>query len=136
MKFIAKLEDVEFEDLLPDLPSSSKTRGEHYIDIDTDSAALKLTPKEKKPKILNLNGWMTAWNVYMQALLYYKPQLFHQLFSYQKNFCELAAKYRFDPCYSYDKDFRLSLAAQVSVNPKERSARWDEVNIELKKTDI
>ena len=74
---------------------------------------------------------MTAWNNYTQALLHYKPQMFYELFMYQKNFCMLAAKYKFEACYMYDKDFRLLIASQSSLHPGQRSAKWDLIQSDL-----
>ena len=34
-------------------------------------------------------------------------------------------------CYRYDKDFRLLVASQSSLNPEQRTARWESVHSEL-----
>ena len=68
---------------------------------------------------------MTAWNTYMQAYLHFRPDMFYKLFAYQKVVCRLAAKYKFDACYAYDRDMRMSLAAELSVAPSQRSVKWE-----------
>ena len=61
----------------------------------------------------------------MQSSLHFKPQLFFQLFCYQRNFYRLVAKYKFEACYRYDKDFRLLVASQSSLSPEQRTAKWE-----------
>ena len=75
---------------------------------------------------------MLAWDSFMQSSLHFKPQLFFQLFCYQRNFCRLVAKYKFEACYRYDKDFRLLVASQSSLSPEQRTAKWECTHRELR----
>ena len=132
LKKIEKDDFVSFEDLLPSTPSTATTsRDEHFIDIDIESSALRLRQKEKSKRIINLSSWMLAWNNFMQTTLHFKPGRYFVLFCYQKNFCRLVSKYRFDACYRYDKDFRLLVASQSSLSPEQRTARWEDLHSEL-----
>ena len=127
LKKIEKGEFIDLEDLLPSHPSSNNER---QFDIDFDTEAIRIKPKQKKG-ITNLPQWMAAWNNYMQALLHFQPALFCKLFMYQKNLCIAALKYKFEACYGYDKDFRLLMASQISLNPQQKSAKWEEKHTEL-----
>ena len=136
LKKIEKREFVDFDDLLPVSGSVSNNitkqwQGTPYIDIDVESSALHLRQGEKKTKINNLSSWMSAWNIYMQAYLHYRPDMYYQFFAYQKIFCRIVGKYKFEACYNYDKDLRLLMASQISLSPKQRTASWDSLHIEL-----
>ena len=73
LKRIEKGEFVEFDDLIPTNITTTHSMGDHFIDIDTESSALRLRQKEKKSAISNLAHWMMAWNKFIQALLHYRP---------------------------------------------------------------
>ena len=92
---------------------------------------MRLKPKERRQSINNLASWMLAWNHFMQAILHFWPRMFYKLFTYQKNFCRLTTKYKFDACYTYDRDFRLLQASQTSMKPEQRTAKWETVHPEL-----
>ena len=128
LKKIEKGDFIDLEDLLPGHPSSRNN--ERQLDIDFDTEAISIKPKKKKG-IENLTQWMAAWNNYMQAILHFQPALYCKLFMYQKNLCMAALKYKFDACYGYDKDFRLLIASQISLNPQQKSAKWEEKHSEL-----
>ena len=66
----------------------------------------------------------------MQAYLHFKPDMFYKLFTYQKIFCRLVGKYRFDTCHAYDREMRMSLAAELSVAPSQRLHKWEVVSHE------
>ena len=86
----------------------------------------------KKVKVDNLRRWMAAWNNFMQAYLHYHPESFFDLFRYQKIFCQLASRYKFEACFLYDRDLRISIANQISLAPEQRTAHWGEVNEEMR----
>ena len=133
LKKIEKREYIDFEELLPTATSINKqfNNSSTYIDIDEQSSALTFRQKDKKGKIINLSVWMSAWNIFIQTYLHFRPDMYHKLFMYQKIFCRLVCKYKFEACYNYDKDVRLLLASQVSLNPSQRSATWDNLHQEL-----
>ena len=133
LKKIEKKEYIDFEELLPSSHSyvNNELINNTVIDVDLETKALKLRPHEKKEKIANLRTWMCAWNTFMQAYLHFKPDNFYLLFSYQKHFCRLASKYKFEACYMYDKDVRMLLASQASLPPSQRTVAWDNINQEV-----
>jgi hypothetical protein len=137
LKNIEKMEYVDFDDLLPSHPSLTHGGNEQFlafVDAEkstTTTTSLSFMQKDKKQKINNISSWMMAWNNFMQASLHYNPSLFYQLFCYQKNMVRLFSKYKFENCYLYDKDFRMLMASQVSVDPTLRSAKWDSLHQEL-----
>ena len=132
LKKIEKMEYIDFEELLPVLASSTPSNSEgNTIDVDFETSALRLRPKDRNQKIKSLGAWMGAWNNFMQAYLHFKPDMFYMLFAYQKIFCRLAGKYKFDACYLYDKDIRMLIASQASLPPSQRTVAWDTVNQEV-----
>ena len=83
LRKIEKRDFIDLEDLLPVSTNVSKqSHDTPYIDIDTESSALRLRQGEKKAKINNVASWMSAWNVYMQAYLHFRPNMFYEFFSY------------------------------------------------------
>ena len=98
--------------------------------VDTVSNALQLRQFEKKNKIRSFSDWIMAWNTFMQTYLHFKPDIFYKLFTYQKIFCRLVDKYRFDACYAYDLEMMMSLAAELSVAPSQRLHKWEVVSQE------
>ena len=62
---------------------------------------------------------------FMQAILCYNSSMFYKLYRYQENFCEFASCYQFEACYKYDKEFCLKMAAEQSIGPENRTAKWD-----------
>ena len=131
LKKIERKEFVDFEELLP-LAASSSSHVSPCIDVDIDTSTLKFRKNVKKEKVDNLGRWMTAWNNFMQAYLHYHPESYFDLFCYQKIFCQLASRYKFEACSLYDHDFRVSLANQVSLAPEQRTVHWGEINSEIR----
>ena len=133
LKKIEKKEFVDFEELLPYNQMASNHITAPCIDIDMDSSTLKFRKNMvKKVKVDNLNRWMAAWNNFMQAYLHYHPESFFDLFCYQNFFCQLASRYKFEACFLYDRDLRISIANQISLAPEQRTAHWGEINEEIR----
>ena len=138
LKKIEKMEFVEFEELISNRPSASKGRQDKELCLVMDDEcvndqgnALRLRTKSNSGVIVTFANWVSAWNRFMEATLSYKPNLFHDLFSYQKIVTNIANKHRFDAVYMYDKEFRLQMASQASLKPEQRSVRWRVQNTEL-----
>ena len=134
LKNIEKMEYVEFHELLPSHPSlvNENSNNDQFLSLvnGEQSTSFRLQT-EKKQKITNISSWMMAWNKFMQATCHYKPNMFFDLFCYQKNIIRLFSKYKFEAGYSYDKDFRMLMASQVSLEPSQRTAKWDILHQEL-----
>ena len=75
-----KLEFVDFEDLLPSLPSAARFGNEHCFDLDVETSALRLKPKERRQSVHNLASWMLAWNHYVHATLHFWPHVSPTIF--------------------------------------------------------
>ena len=134
LPLLKQAENLSYVDLDTLLPQHSGYFAEHerYLTIGTDgSDNFLLKPKSPKSKIKSLNDWMYAWNLYMQATLSAHPQLFFELFSYQKLFCSIARKYNFDFCYMYDKAHRTNIATQTKLSAHERTIWWHKLDDDL-----
>ena len=126
LKKIYRREFVDFEELLPgNQTSSALAKHESCISIDKRSHTLKFDKdKVKNEKVDSFSKWLLAWNSFLQAHLHYHPEDYYNLMTYQKLFCQLVNKYRFDACASYDRYFRLSMANQQTLSADLRSVSW------------
>ena len=125
-----KAEYVDFDTLLPtSIPTTDQQLiGIHVISEDNFNI---ITNHKPKNKITDFPSWMCAWNLFTQAALYNHPHQQHNLFSYQKHFCYLIRRFKFEACYSYDKAQRKQIATQIRVPSTSRTAMWDQRNEEL-----
>ena len=128
LKKIQRLEFVDFAELLPNnAVSDSDTTGQPHINVGRHSKTLHLSHgAARKEKLSTFPKWCLAWNNFMQAHLYYHPHDFHNLFSYQKNFCNHANKYHIDACIRYDREFRLTLASEKGLPPHNQTVHWQD----------
>ena len=134
LKKINKQLFVEIDDLLPyNQTSNVGSRHESAIAIDSRTNLLTFDPNRiKKSKVTYGKKWMLAWTVFQQATLHYHPHLFYDLFMYGKHMISFMDRYAFHACLAYDRDFRLSIANQRSLNPTDRTVFWPKVSEELK----
>ena len=118
LKKISKREYVNFKLLLPN-NQATDTNLEESIPITIGrSNVLKLNKKDgKKEKIDSFRRWCTAWNVFMAAHLHYFPGEHFLLSSYFEIMVGFFGMHKVKACLSYDKAFRLGLAAQLSLPP-------------------
>ena len=125
---IKKDEYVDFDDLLPTPPSLNSSPDE-LLGFQLDASNnLLVKPNTPKAKIRDYPAWICAWNIYYQAMLYHDPSLHFKLFSYFKNFCNLARKHQFESCYAYDKAQRQTIAAQANLPLSQKTAHWTTIN--------
>jgi hypothetical protein len=134
LKKIHKQAFVEIDDLLPyNQTSNVGSRHESGIAIDSRTNLLTFDPnKIKKSKVTYGKKWMLAWTVFQQATLHYHPHLYYDLFMYGKHMIGFMDRYAFHACLAYDRDFRLLIANQRSLNPCDRTVFWNKVSEELK----
>ena len=134
LKKIYKQAFVEIDDLLPyNQTSNVGSRHESAIAIDSRTNLLTFDPNRiKKSKVTYGKKWMLAWTVFQQAALHYHPHLYYDLFMYGKNMISFMDRYSFQACLAYDRDFRLSIANQRSLDPNDRTVFWPKVSEELK----
>ena len=125
-----KAEYIDFDTLLP---TSIPTTDQQLIGIQViseDNFHITTNHKQKN-KITDFPSWMCEWNLFTQATLYNHPQQQHNLFSYQKHFCYLIRRFKFEACYIYDNAQRKQNASQIRVPSTSHTAMWDKRNEEL-----
>ena len=67
---------------------------------------------ELKRKVCNLQTWLEAWTVYCRILCDAAPERIQDLLFYQGTIVEASSKYSSDAWLTYDRRFRMALAAQ------------------------
>ena len=133
-KILAKVGKLEYVDFDVILPTPIQTTSEQSFGIEVtpeDSISITRNNTKSGNKILDFPSWMCAWNLFTQATLYKHPHLQFLLFSYQKEFCHLVRRFKFEACYSYDKAQRKNIASQNSMPALSRTVSWDKRNKEL-----
>ena len=73
-----------------------------------------------KPRVVDFHTWLEAWNNFIQASIFYHPELTSQLLTYQANICQFAGKYNIADVLNYDVLVRRDLANNHSL-------RWDAI---------
>ena len=67
---------------------------------------------ELKRKVCNLQTWLEAWTVYSRILCVAAAERIRDLLFYKGTIVEASSKYSSDAWLSYDRRFRMALAAQ------------------------
>ena len=67
---------------------------------------------EIKRRVCNLGTWLEAWTVFCRVLVDAAPELAPDVLQYQSIITEASAKYSEDAWLTYDRRFRMALAAQ------------------------
>ena len=62
------------------------------------------------PRVIDFHTWLTAWNVYLQAMAFYNPTRVTELIHCQSLFTGFASQHTFSACLAYDRLFRYSMA--------------------------
>ena len=128
LKKIEEGQFVDFIDLLPENQIASIEGSQDNgpgIDVEKPSGYLKQKDnKARKVRVNTFQRWSTAWCIFSQAHLHYHPRDYYELFTYHATFVEFISEYKFEACFNYDRDFRLSIANQRNVDPKRRKAFW------------
>ena len=80
---------VKFDDLLPAV-SSLNNIDEYSIQINSASGgdpSVSLVPnRQNHHRVIDFHTWLTAWNVYLQAMAFYHPTRVSELIHYQSLF--------------------------------------------------
>ena len=97
---------------------------DNVITSDPNILPVNFGQAEPESVIDRYATWQFAWNRYMQTMLYFQPDMFFELFTYQQIISTIARTHRFDAVYAYDREFRLQIAAQKPVPPEQRTAKW------------
>ena len=128
-KQIQKGEYIDFASLLP-APHNLAAGNYFGVEVDNDANLLFKTIIPRT-KIVNLQDWMCAWNIFVQATLSHNPSMHIKLFTYQKHFCNLVRKFNFESCYLYDTNQRTQIASQTNTPLPSRTVSWELINDEL-----
>jgi len=107
---IDKSEFVNF-DLL--LPNREPVLNDEYTSkvIRGSSPSVSLVPKNQtKPKVVDFNSWMVAWNNFLRCLSLFFPSRTQELIWYQAIIADFASQYTFLSWSQYDQMFWYQLA--------------------------
>ena len=109
---IVRGEFVQFDDLL--LESMSKTADDslNLAVIGDGHLRIQRSSTEIKGRVCNLGTWLEAWTVFCRFLVDVAPELAPDVLQYQSIITEASAKYSEDAWLTYDRRFRMALAAQ------------------------
>ena len=121
LKKIRNCEYVDSDDLLSSALHAPAVFNPTTFELDVSSGtkfSLKAT-KQGKPRVMNLATWLESWNNFMQATLFFHPELLPQLMAYQASMCHYASKYSIAHVLSYDVNVHQAIATDPSL-------RWDD----------
>ena len=99
--------------------------------MDADSSSLILKENNPKVKIHDFPSWIFVWNLFTQAYLSFNLNMHYSLACYQKIFCNLAWKFKFENCYAYDEAFRTQITAKIDTPPTHCTTSWGRQNDDL-----
>ena len=113
------------------MPQTPAKNNDNFFSLRLDSTNSSLLPRSNKPKAKKRDfaSWMCAWKIFMQNVLFYRPEMHSQLFSYLQIFCNFVRmKFKFANCYAYDKAQRTQLPAQISAPHNNHTTSWSQQN--------
>ena len=122
---IHKQEFIDFDELSPP-PISINDDQFLGFELHPSSTSLLLKHNKQKFKLHDFASWMCAWNIFVQAYLYFHPTMHHALFSYLKNVCTFIRKFKFE-----SKAQRTQIAAENSLPTFAKSTSWKQQNEEF-----
>ena len=79
LKKINSYKYIDFDELLP-RPPAITTDSFFGLEMNNTTSSLLLKQNKPKSKIRDYPSWMLAWNMFYQAVLFYKPNMHFQLF--------------------------------------------------------
>ena len=116
---------VNFDLLLPAPTSLPNAAFSVQVDplASTDGGpSLTVLPKVNKRTIRNFPSWLSAWNVFIQAFLFFFPGFAGGLLAYQSQITIFASRFEFLSWSTYDRLFRQNMA---TFHP---NSNWGEVD--------
>ena len=121
-KNLLKIRNGEYVDLstLTDIFYQSSDK----LELRQEGESVALVPKDKSKPIKTLPDWLAAWNIFMQAYMFFYPDQAQALVIYQGTIIQWASQYSFSRVVAYDCHFRTRL----SLDP---TAAWDQVDERL-----
>ena len=121
LKKIRNCEHVDFDNLISSALYAPSVLNPTTFELDVSSRtkfSSKAT-KRGKPRVMDLATWLESWNNFMQATLFFHPELLPQLMAYQASMCHYTSKYSIAHVLSYDVNVRQAIATDPSL-------RWDD----------
>ena len=124
---IRRGEFVNFDNLLPS--ADPLATDDYSIEYSTPTGGSKpklslVSGSHGRPKITDFTTWLSAWNIYLQAMVVYHPHLCSQLVSYQTTITRFSTQYSMTAVLTYDRLFRYYISNKQLV-------RWDAINDNL-----
>ena len=135
LKKIEERKFVDFTDLLPENQATDITISSDEPAIDIDKSTGILTHNDhrvKKARVTSFHRWSQAWSKFAQAHLHYHPYDYFELFKYHATMIQHFNKYKFDACFKYDRDFRLTIQSERNMPPTERTCWWSRESEDLR----
>ena len=120
-KKIRNCEYVDFDDFLSSALYDPSVFNPTTFKFDVSSGtkfALKAI-NLGKPRVMDLATWPESWNNFMQATLFFHPELVAQLMAYQTSMCHYASKCSISRVLSYGANVCQAIATDPSL-------RWDD----------
>ena len=112
---------LTFDDLLSSALYAPSVFNPTTFELDVFSRtkfSLKAT-KLGKPRVMDFATWLESWNNFMQATLFFYPELLAQFMAYQTSMCHYASKHSIPHVLSYDANVCQAIATDPSL-------RWDD----------
>ncbi len=124
MKIIKAIQSqnyVDFNELLPNaLYDSSNSLNQFTLtfrsDEGTDKSVALTSPGGSRQKVNNISSWFEAWNIYIQAMIKFHPNLAADLMSYQESICTFQRLYPVSAWLKYDAAFRMSMGLNKQLS--------------------
>ena len=135
LKKIEERKFVDFSDLLPENQATDISLHSDRPVIDIDESTGVLTHKDhrlKKARVTSFHRWSTAWCLFSQAHLHYHPYDYFELFKYHAIMVQHVNKYKFEACFKYDRDFRLTIQSERNMPPLEKTCHWSRESEDLR----
>ena len=120
MKSIQNKEFIDLNSLLPNaLYDNSVNPGRFSFTIDPSDSTSKVSVSpstQNKQKINNSVSWFEAWNIYIQAMVNFHPELAKDMLAYQESICTFQRTYPVSAWLRYDTAFRMNIGLNKSLS--------------------
>ncbi len=121
IKAIQSKDYVDFNALLPNsLYDGSEFSNQFTLTLNSNEGndkSIAVTPQGgSKQKINSVASWFEAWNVFIQAMIKFHPDLAPDLLSYQETICNFQRLYPLKAWLKYDAAFRMSMGLNKQLS--------------------
>ena len=115
---------VQLEDFLPHNFQNFNDHNANFVDAVFDDGKVQFKHSKPRKRIDNFSVWLTAWNIYENAIITAEPFRYNELCTYRQQVHDCNKKYRWQSVYAYDVKFRY----KMSITP---DMRFDKVDPDL-----